>query len=209
MGSRYHGRLEQSHSGYDTDGTVTGSHSDYPGPLPPRPVFNELSPDIKEPVELASEDIPRIFQHYPLRRTGAPGTALARMIEQKMANHGRRRGRKTDVLPVVPMPDMTSFTVPKPSAVVPPAVASSEKQSNDRTDDTRRASPTIRSQFGPSDSIPIGMDSQCTPSALRVRDIGNITVPRIGQTPIPWVSHPVLLDTIGRPTPDVSPRMDD
>jgi hypothetical protein len=157
MGSRYHGRLEQSHSGYDTDlpdGTVTGSHSEYPGPLPSRPVFNELSPDIKELVELASEDIPHIFQHYPLRQTGAPGTALARMMEQKMANHGHQRGRKTDNLPVVPMPDMTLFTVPKPSAVVPPAVTSSEKQSDDRIDNSRRASPTIRSQFGPSDSIP-------------------------------------------------------
>lgn len=210
MGSRYHGRLEQSHSGYDTDlpdGTVTGSHSDYPGPLPKRPVFDELSPDIMEPAELASEDIPHIFQHYPLRRTGAPGTALARMMEQKMANHGRRRGRKTGVLPVVPMPDMTSFTVPKPSAVVRPPVASSTKQSDDGYDHTRRASPTIRSQLGPSDSIPIGMDSQCTPSALRVRDIGDITVSPIGdQTPIDWVRHPVILDTIGRATPDISTR---
>ena len=201
MGSRYHGRLEQSHSGYDTDlpdGTVTGSHSDYPGPLPSR--FDELSPDIMEPAELALEDIPHIFQYYPLRRTGAPGTALARMMDQKMADHGRRRGRKIGVLPVVPMPDMTLFTVPNPSAVVPSPLASSEKQSDDGNDDTRRASPTTHSH-------PIGMDSQCTPSALRVRDIGGITVPPIGdQTPIHWVRHPVLLDT---PTPDKSTERND
>ena len=45
IGSRYHGQLMQSHSGYDTDlpdSSVTGSNSDYPGPLPPRPVFDEL-----------------------------------------------------------------------------------------------------------------------------------------------------------------------
>jgi hypothetical protein len=146
---RYHGWLEQSHSGYDTDlldSTVTGSHSDYPGPLPSRPVFDELSPDIKEPVELASEDIPYIFQHYPLCRTCAPGTAFARMMKQKVANHGRRHGRKTDVLPVVLMPDMTSFTVPKPSAIVPPAVTSSAKQS-DEIDNAHRASLIIHSQL--------------------------------------------------------------
>jgi len=182
MGSRYHGRLKQSHSGYDTDlsdGSVTGSHSDYPGPLPQRPVFDELSSDIKEPSELALVDIPHIFQHHPLQQTGIQGTAISKILEHRMADHGLRQGRKTVLLPVVPMPDMTSFTVPSPPAVV----------------DTRRA-----------DKVPVGMDSNCTPSALRAMDIGGITFPSIGNvTPVQWIGFPVPLDSIGHPTPDLSP----
>jgi len=72
--------------------------------------------DINEPGELAPADIPHIF-HHPLRQTGVQGSAISKIMEQRMAEHGCRHGQKTILLPVVPMPDITTFSVPKPSAI--------------------------------------------------------------------------------------------
>jgi len=116
MGSRYHGQLMQSHSGYDTDlpdGSVTGSNSDCPGPLLPRLVFDELSPDIKEPGKLAPADIPHIFQHHPLWWTGVQGSAIGKIMEQRMAEHGHQHGRKDYPSAGSPHARYNNFLCPK------------------------------------------------------------------------------------------------
>jgi hypothetical protein len=94
MGSRYNARLEDLHSGYNTDllaSTISGYDSPSPGPISSNPMFDELSQDVIVPSELSPGEIPTNFYHHPLRQSGdQPDTLLAQVLDLKMKQNKQR-----------------------------------------------------------------------------------------------------------------------
>lgn len=120
----YNNQKDMTHSGYDTelaDGSKTGADSPDPVLLSSYEgaVFNPLSVDVMPIPLLAKEDIPDIFNFYPLCKHQNPPSELAEVLEHHYICQACSRGHNIHFQPVLqrlstPDLDITTFSVPAP-----------------------------------------------------------------------------------------------
>lgn len=194
MGSAYNNRLEETHSGYDSelpDGTLTGVDSDAP------PVrgkarkerFDALSPDIVDPPTLGLEDIPTVFQIYPLAQRNTDDR-LQEALQERMPMMKLPKYRKNPPIvrrPVTPPQEITSLHIPLPPTMSFPTtkgmatsaqvtaddIANIWASSDDETP-TAGSAPQLAA-INVSDLAAAWSDDEAT-SAQETGDIGNIGI---------------------------------
>ena len=144
-GAVYNNKQHWSHSGYDTelaDGSVTGIDTPPPSPPGKRWRCDALSSDIMDVPALTEDQIPAIFNYYPLsRRIADSNTEFMETLERRYSKDrvGRQDSEPAAVIARVATPELPiqSYTVPTPPSPGAFTMLESQKEVCDPSSDSK------------------------------------------------------------------------